>query len=540
MTDDEAQPWQPPPAGVGYRRSGSDTVWSIIDRRVELSGELADALTFVTPGDSAFGVTWNDYRTRALALAEQLHGLGVRRGDRVALFGPNSYEYVMSMAATARLGAVVVPLNILLAPAELAFQLSDADVEVILCDPAGTDRVDQAAGLVGTSFQRVTWAEGAPGWEPMALDGGDGISWLPLPEPDDVFQIIYTSGTTARPKGTMLTHRAMVAEASKSVTYWAARTDDIFYITLPLYHTNAQILSFFPCVDIGARLVISRSFSASRWIDTVCAYDVTVSSVVGPQVQMLMAQPPKAIDSQSRLRCLPFGLNVARDVWTQFEERFGAPLVNIYGLTETVGLVSVATLQADRRIPSVGRPALDREVAVVDADGSPVPAGETGEIIVRGELGVTLMSGYHGQPEATAAAFVDGWFRTGDLGRFDTDGYLFFGGRAKDMIKRGGENIAALEVEQVLLDHPEVAGAAVIGRPDPFRGEAVVAFVVLAGQATADVEELSKHCHAHLAAFKVPEQIHVIAELPRNSIQKVDKKVLQARFAEFATSRDGV
>jgi crotonobetaine/carnitine-CoA ligase len=224
-------------------------------------------------------------------------------------------------------------------------------------------------------------------------------------------------------------------------------------------------------------------------------------------------------------------------MWTGFERRFGAPLCNIYGLTEAVAVATCAPLHGDRRIPSVGRPGRGRAVGIFDDGGKEVPPGAEGEIRIRGERGVSLMVGYHGRPEETAAAFdpIDGkcgWLRTGDLGRLDEDGYLYFVDRAKDVIKRSGENVSASEVERVLSEFPGVAEAAVVGRPDPVRDEAVVAFVVLSpGPPVPDVAHLDAHCRARLARFKVPEEFHVVDALPKTSIGKIEKKALRARLA---------
>jgi crotonobetaine/carnitine-CoA ligase len=528
-------------------RTADDTVWTLLERRARLAGE-DPRLTFVDGDGPDETVTWAAVADRAMALAGRLAGLGVRPGARVALFGANSVDYLVALFGVARLGAVCVPLNALLTAPEIAWQLADAGAVALLGEAGAAARLDEAAARSGFTGPRVAFRGAAPGWLP--LDGGGPAADLPPPPgPDDLFEILYTSGTTGHPKGVMLSHRSMASEGDSVASYWAARPDDVFLGVLPLFHVNAQLVTMLPALVTGARLVLARSFSAGGWIDLVRGHGVTISSVVGTQVRMIMATPERPDDADTPLRCVPYGLNVPPAMWTGFERRFGAPLCNIYGLTEAVAVASCAPVHGDRRIPSVGRPGRGRAVGIFDDDGKELPPGAEGEIRIRGERGVSLMVGYHNRPEETAAAFARGpgavppaaaagaatgsdWLRTGDLGRLDENGYLYFVDRAKDVIKRSGENVSASEVERVLSECPGVAEAAVVGRPDPVRDEAVVAFVVLSpGPSCPDVGALDAHCRAQLARFKVPEEYRVVDALPKTSIGKIEKKALRAQLA---------
>ena len=434
-----------------------------------------------------------------------------------------------------------MPLNALLTAPEIAWQLADAGTVALLGEAGAAARLDEAAARAGFTGPRVAFRGEAPGWLSLDCAAAGEISPaadLPLadlpppPRPDDLFEILYTSGTTGHPKGVMLSHRSMASEGDSVASYWAARPDDVFLGVLPLFHVNAQLVTMLPALVTGARLVLARSFSAGGWIDLVRRHGVTISSVVGTQVRMIMATPERPDDADTPLRCVPYGLNVPPAMWTGFESRFGAPLCNIYGLTEAVAVATCAPVHGDRRIPSVGRPGRGRAVGIFDDDGKELPPGAEGEIRIRGERGVSLMVGYHNRPEETAAAFDSDWLRTGDLGRLDEDGYLYFVDRAKDVIKRSGENVSASEVERVLSECPGVAEAAVVGRPDPVRDEAVVAFVVLSpGPSGPDVAALDAHCRAQLARFKVPEEYHVVDALPKTSIGKIEKKTLRAQLA---------
>ncbi len=505
-------------------RAPTDTVWDLVARRARLSGD-EPLVTFVEDGRPDDSYSWVEIAGQAQALAARLADLGVTPRRPVALFGLNSADYIVALAGLARLGAVAVPLNAMLIPREIAWQLADAGAVALVAEVEGTKRMDEAAAATGFTGPRLSLRGEADGWEPRPVKGTpDG----PPPEPADVFEILYTSGTTGHPKGVMLTHRSMAVEADNVASYWAARPDDVFLAVLPLFHVNAQLVTLLPALATGARLVVTRGFSARCWIDVVRAHGVTVSSLVGTQVRVLMATPERPTDADNRLRCIPYGLNVPLDMWAAFEQRFGAPLCNIYGLTEAVAIASAVPLYGDRRIPSVGRPGRGKAIGVFADDGTPCPPGVEGEIRVRGEPGVSLMLGYHNRPQETAEALRGVWLHTGDIGRLDEDGYLTFVDRRKEVIKRSGENVSASEVEMVVGEFPGVAEAAVVGRPDPVRDEAVVAFVVPAPGAAVDVAALDAHCRAALARFKVPEEYRVMEALPRTSIGKVEKKTLRA------------
>jgi crotonobetaine/carnitine-CoA ligase len=263
-------------------------------------------------------------------------------------------------------------------------------------------------------------------------------------------------------------------------------------------------------------------------------HGATHTSLVAMLVRTLLARPREVADREHALRRVTYAINVSTAEKEAFEERFGIELLNGYGLSEAMTEVTLCPVYGARRWPSIGPPALGRQVRVVDPDGRDVPTGVVGEIIVHGVPGRTIMKEYYKDPEATAATIVDGWLHTGDNGSFDEAGYLYFFDRGKDMIKRAGENISASEVETVLADHPDVAVAAVIGVPDPIRDEAVMAFVVARPGATLTAEDVVAHCEQRLAPFKVPTIVDVCDELPMTAIGKVEKKLLRRRAAEAA------
>jgi crotonobetaine/carnitine-CoA ligase len=515
-------------------RAGNDTVWSIAARRAELDADRP-LVTFLEEGCPDEVTSWASLVTRAEGLAAHLGADGVGKGATVGLFGLNSVDYIAALLGVARLGAVAVPLNALLAPPEIAWQLGDSGAAAVAADAEATSQIEDAVGAGGWSGPKVSLRGAAPGWEPAWASAPAGaLDGAAPPAPEDPFEILYTSGTTGRPKGVVLTHRSVAADAVDIAALWAARADDTFLGVLPLFHVNAQMVTLFPAITVGARLVLCRAFSARGWIDVIRRHGVTIASIVGTQLRMIMATPEQPDDAATSLRCLPYGLNVPLPMWEAFERRFGAPLINIYGLTEAVAIATAAPLGGDRRIPSIGRPARGKAVAILDEAGHEAPRGTPGEICVRGRLGASLMLGYHGLPEETASAVRDGWLHTGDIGTMDGDGYCYFVDRAKDIIKHSGENVSASEVERVLSEHPAVQEAAVVGRPDPIRDETVIAFVILRDGESATTAALADHCRANLARFKIPAEIHLVAGLPRTAVGKVEKRALRSRLAETA------
>ncbi len=514
-----------------FGRGGADVVWTLLERRAELP-ERQPWLTVHHPEALPLELSAGQVQDAAVSVARTLHVAGVGAGDRVAVLSRNSAEYVVALFGLARIGAVLVPLNWLLTPPELAFQLDDAGAAALVSEPDGAARLDAAADVAGWSGPRFSLGAATGDWLPLSTaERADGAALPPVPGPDEVFEILYTSGSTSHPKGVMLSQRSVVLTAHRMRAEWSLRPDDVFLTPLPLFHVNAQLMSLLPSLAAGARLILQRTFSASEWFNQVRSTRATVVPLVGTQVRMLMAQPERPDDADNDLRFMPYGINVPMDMWTAFERRVGAPLINVYGLTEGVGAVTSSPLFEDRRPPSVGRVHLDRRIGVFDETGAAL-VGQPGEIRLQGVPGETLMTGYHNRPDLTAQALHAGWLHTGDVGVLDADGYLTYLDRAKDIIKRGGENVSALEVENVLVAHPHIAEAAVLGRPDPIRDEEVVAFVVPVPGGTVDPDEVRAYCAERLARFKVPTELRVIDTMPRSTIGKLEKKSLRALLVD--------
>lgn len=463
-------------------------------------------------------------------VAAAFEGIGVVRGDTVVMKMPNSAEFVLTWLGLAWLGAVAVPVNVANTATEMSHVFAVSGARVFVADPdeVRATREDPSGSTISTW---VTTRGGDTGHDVAAwLAAG---SRTPLvgeaPGPDDLAQLIFTSGTTSLSKAVMLTHGNYLFSGEREARTLFLDESDVLLTALPLFHVNAQSITLLAALTVGATAVILCEYRASKFWQQVREHGATQISLVAMQVRTLLAQPEQESDDHHRIRRNIYAINVSDAEKDRFEERYGLELVNGYGLSEAMTVVTAAPVFGEKRWPSIGLPVPGREVRIVDLTGEEVPAGEVGEIIVRGVPGRSLMAGYYADPEATADALRGEWLHTGDNGRVDEKGYIYFVDRAKDVIKRAGENISSSEVETVLATHLAVKEVAVIGVPDPIRDEAVKAFIVLEDGATVDAAELTAHAQASLARFKVPTEYEFIAAMPKTSIGKIQKKELRRR-----------
>ena len=310
--------------------------------------------------------------------------------------------------------------------------------------------------------------------------------------------------------------------------------EDRFLTVLPLFHANAQYYSTMGTLVAGGTIVLARRFSASRYADLAIRHSASVGSLFAAPIRMILSQEPAEYWKHNQLRVVIFAQDLTDREHGEWLRRMNVPLLQLYGMTETIGPPVVNSLLWPRRHDAIGRPALGYHVRIRRDDGLPAAIGEAGELLIGGVPGVSLMAGYLDDPDATAAVLANGWLATGDIVRRDPDGLLRFVGRTRDMIKRAGENVAAGEVEAVLLDHPDVADAAVVGVPDPIRDEQIVAFVVRRDGTNPSDEALHDWCAARLASFRVPSHFRTVAELPRTPVGKIQKHRLQERWGTAA------
>jgi long-chain acyl-CoA synthetase len=506
-------------------------------------------------------LTYGEHDRVVSVLARSLTDLGVERGDRVALVSANVPEWVITWWACAILGATLVPLNAWWKAEELEFGLSDSESKVLIADQRRIDLVrDRLASL--PALEHVFVIDGEPGGDVRAFaelvgDPGDpGLPDSPIDE-DDILAILYTSGTTGKPKGATVTHRQAIANLQNIIVLGVAQSlrgapppeaaagiQSASLLVVPLFHVTGCLSTMTLAYATGAKVVLMPvgRFDPDVAMQIIEREKVTAIGGV-PTVMWRILESPNLenYDLTSVKRASYGGAPAAPELIDRIERVFPhmrQTLTTAYGLTETA---SVATAHGGEDYfahpGSVGRAAPTVELRVVDVDGRDEPPGERGEIWIKGPT--VMAHGYWRRPDANATAFTDGWFHTGDIGYLDADGFLYLVDRAKDMIIRGGENVYCVEIENVLFDHPDVVDAAVVGVPHKSLGEEVKAVVQLRGGSTATADDLREFCRERLANFKVPEYVDLREEpLPRNPAGKVLKNLLRGEESAFGASDD--
>lgn len=490
---------------------------------------------FESAGGQVSELTYAQFAAGVRRVAAGLAGLGVKKGDAVVVHLPNIPEFMLTWFGLAWIGGIMVPSNLANTERELAHLFHLADATGFVTAPGYLDTFAATLRHDDREVFGVVTGEGGAAWPSggRALVPFAGLAAAGAAPPDvdvaetDVCEFLFTSGTTSAPKAVMITHANCLRAGIRKIMSCLFGREDRFLTALPAFHANAQATSIMVSLVAGAACILIEGYSARRFWQQIRAHGATCTSLVAMQVRTLLAQPPDPGDASHRLRCNFYAINVLDSEKAEFERRFGLRLMNGWGMSETFCAVTRSPLVGDTRWPSVGVPLHDRLVRVVDENGDDVPAGTIGEIVVGGIPGISIMKGYFRDPEATAATIRDGWLHTGDSGYLDRYGYLYFYDRIKDVIKRSGENVSALEVEGILVSHPEVAEAAVFGVPDPVRDEAVKACVVLEAGSALGPEDLRAFCGLHLSAFKVPSVIEIRGSLPKTSIGKVEKRTLR-------------
>ncbi|MCE5215549.1 long-chain fatty acid--CoA ligase [bacterium] len=462
------------------------------------------------------------------ALAAALAEGGVGPDQRVAILFPNSPQFVISYFAVLQTGATVVPLHCLQGPEELAHAVNDSGAETLVALNALAPVVEavrlRAPGLKRVIISGESKLEGVESWESLLRPRMGPAPVVPRTE-DDLAVLIYTSGTTGRPKGAMLSHGNLLANARSCKQVLEINHNDVFCGVLPLFHAFGATICMILPVMCGAQSVLVPKFSPLTVLETVVAYKATVLAGV-PSMFAVMAQvrTERNFDLSGLRACASGGAALPNEVLYAFDERYGTHIVEGYGPTEASPVVSVNPPRGLRKVGTVG-PALPQvSIRICDEDMNWVPAGTEGEICVQGP---NVMQGYWHNPTATAETIRNGWLLTGDIGMLDEDGYLSICDRKKDMIIVGGMNVYPREVEDVLFRLPAVAEAAVIGVPSRLRGEDVKAFISLREGASLEAQTVIDFCKNHLANYKVPRTVEFREALPLSGTGKVLKRLLR-------------
>ncbi len=461
--------------------------------------------------------------------ASMLAGRGVGRGDVVSMLMPNSAEYIIAYFACFKLGALAGPINSLLKAEEILYALSNSEAKALLYHPEFAPQLEAIRGHLVHLEHLIEFEDEAKATAEFA--GADSRTLArSLPdaqlEPETEAIIIYTSGTTGKPKGCLLTHGNLIANARQIVEWLKFTEDDRLLTVMPLFHMNAVSVTTISALYANGSTIVSPRFSASRFWQIVSDYRVTSFGSVATMLSMLLANYPAGVPEGLQTDSLRFAMcgsaPVPAEVLRRFEETFNCLVVEGYGLSESTCRSTFNPPDARRRPGSCGLP-IGNEMKIFDEEDREVEEESLGEIVMRGE---NIFKGYFRNDEATTRAFRGGWFHTGDIGYRDREGFFYIADRKSDMIIRGGENIYPREIDELLYKHPSIAEAATIGLPDKLYGEEVAAFVVLKEGAQATAEELIEYCRAHLADYKCPKSISFVAALPKGPTGKVLKREL--------------
>jgi len=449
--------------------------------------------------------------------AGRLAALGVAEGDRVAMVAANGPALVVAFLALAARGAAAAPLNPALGTAELIAELEDLRATRLLHDGAATAAAAAASASVPASVMGMADAV-------LDIDGQAGDPLADVTNPDALALLLHTSGTTSKPKTVPIRQRNLVASTGAVAQTYELTGADVTMCVMPLFHVHGLVATVLATLSTGGTVVLPRFRPSAFWQDMAGHGATWYTAVPTIHSRLLTAALGLPALPEHRLRFVrSCSAPLPTVLWQRYEEAVGVPLVEAYGMTEAAHQMTSNPLPPGERRPGTVGLATGISVAALDDDWQPVPAGQDGEVAVRGP---SVVDEYLGNPAATAAAFRDGWFRTGDVGKLSADGYLSLVGRVKELINRAGEKISPYEVEDVLLTHPAVAEAAAYPVPDEKYGEQVGVVVVLRGEATP--RDLAAHCADRLAAFKRPARVTILPEIPKGPTGKIQRRTLAA------------
>ena len=485
-------------------------------------------------------ISYKKLQESSIQTASMFKSLGIGYGDRVCLYLPNCAEFLYAWFGLSRIGAIAVPVNTAYKTAETAYILNDAEASAVVGHIDILSSLAEAVGLCDSvnhclivdPYREGDRSDQHKGWIDFTSRIETSGLYAPVIDisPSDVSMLVYTSGTTGNPKGVQVTHKMYVA-AGQGFAHWTHATDkDRFFTCLPYFHANAQYYSTMGALAARATLIVSDRFSASAFWGQVREAQATVVNFIGMMMPVLSKQDPKDSDLDNTVRLFYGSPAFDPEFLDEFQERFGTDIIVGFGMTETC-YGTIEGIGALRRPNSSGLARrhpdqrFDNQIRIVDTYGNALASGQIGEITIKNPV---LMTGYWRNPEQTDLALRDGWLYTGDLGRMDDDGYLYFVDRKKDVIRRRGENISSQEVEDVIKQHPNVLDCAVIAVPSELGEDDVKAYILPKVGNSVSPENLIHWCSEHLAYFKVPRYIEMRTELPRTPSLRVRKDMLRS------------
>lgn len=469
--------------------------------------------------------TYGEFDLITNRVANGLIFLGVKKGDRVSIMLPNGLEFLYAMFGCFKIGAVIVPLNIAHSPDEAQYVINHSEAVALIIDPEYLNKLGAVKENLNLLKNIVVVAEEAPGEGLVLFSDLIGEQSDERPEmdvkPEDNLSIIYTSGTTGKPKGVVLTHGAYTSAARAWNESIGIKGTDLPMSVLALFHINAQLYFAIGAMDLNTGFVLEEGFSSSRFWKRAVETDATVSCLPGNALVMLDNMPESEIDTSHKVRIM-IAAYTPVDLYRKFEERYHLDIIEGYTLTESPS--ALFNRPGDVKIGSIGKPMSGVEARIVDDEDEELPVGEIGEIVLKGPA---VMKEYFKNPDATSETLKGGWLHTGDLGKKDDEGYFHFSGRKKDIIRRGGENIGAQEVEEVLNSHSDIVESAAIPVPNRIRNEEIKAFIILKPGCEFNPEEIITYCSERLADFKVPRYLEVVDSFPKTAKMTIKKHELK-------------
>jgi acyl-CoA synthetase (AMP-forming)/AMP-acid ligase II len=489
-----------------------------------LFSSIPDDRTAIIHSDQNIKITYGELRRQVAAVAEALAAAGINRGDRIGMALPNGLPNIVCFLAASEAGTAA-PLNPGYKEDEFRFYLEDTKARVLLLPPEGLEEARRAAGA---SVPILTVEMDATGT--VRLGGVSGKRPIQPASPQDVALVLHTSGSTGRPKRVPLSHTNLAISARNVAHSYQLGPEDVSLCVMPLFHVHGLVASTLATLATGGTVVVPTKFNPLSFWRVARDHGATWYSAVPTLHQLLLARADPAAGKPAGAENLRFirscSASLPPQVMHDLEAAFGAPVLEAYGMTEAAHQMASNPLPPAARKPGSVGPGTDVRISIMDAEGRHLPAGERGEVVIQGP---NVIQGYENNPEANATSFVDGWFRTGDQGFLDADGYLTLVARIKELINRGGEKVSPRDIDEVLLTHPAVAEAVCFGVPHPTWGEEVAAAVVL--RETISEADLLAYCRERLADFKRPKQIFVTDTIPRTATGKIQRRIVAQAFS---------